>query len=220
MIATFRHDLRIFPTDLLIRVNAAGQTAVDSKRPPAGRFGRVHRRTSVRQPPYGRRTPLGHGGDVPPTGAALLGARSSTRVSGPRGGPQPADRCDPGGAPAFSRQRLSVDSQPAGPRSARRTPGPDPQPRITRAMRAGPTRLTIEDALAPPVRHRHATCPAKPAPDGFACPPLVSLRGTDPPVDYSLLPGGVGVCQEHGRLVGQPGALAMVVHLRTAIKGQ
>ncbi|AKZ54533.1 hypothetical protein SAM23877_1484 [Streptomyces ambofaciens ATCC 23877] len=39
----------------------------------------------------------------------------------------PVGRCDPGGARALSRQRLSVDPQPAGPRSARRAPGPHPQ---------------------------------------------------------------------------------------------
>jgi hypothetical protein len=33
---------------------------------------------------------------------------------------RPVGRCDPGGARTFSRQRLSVDPQPAGPRSARR----------------------------------------------------------------------------------------------------
>lgn len=60
------------------------------------------------------------------TGAPPLGARPSARALG-EGTFRPVGRCDPGGARTLSRQRLWVDPQPAGHRSARRVPGPDPQ---------------------------------------------------------------------------------------------
>ena len=61
--------------------NAAGQTAVDSRRPAAGRFGRVHHRTSDRGTSAQSSNAAGPGA-VCRTGAPPLGARSSARATG------------------------------------------------------------------------------------------------------------------------------------------
>ncbi|MDP9614831.1 hypothetical protein JOF35_007169 [Streptomyces demainii] len=89
-----------------------------------------------------RRTPLGQR-ETRRRGAPPLGARSSARG---RGRDRRVGRCDPGGARTLSRQRLSVDPQPAGPRSARRASGPHPHahggppPPRGRRRRASPFR--------------------------------------------------------------------------------
>lgn len=97
--------------------------------------------------PAGRfRTVVGRGwatGGVPGPDAVTVSQvqhqRHGTRKGSGRRGPswlpgEPGGRCDPGGARTLSRQRLSVDPQPAGPRSARRAPGPYPH-RPTRCLR-------------------------------------------------------------------------------------
>jgi predicted amidohydrolase YtcJ len=106
--------------------NAQVRAGVDRLRRGAGRFGRVHHRTPDRGTLRASvAAPLGQGRCAAP------GHRHWEPGSAPV--PRPANvpavgRCDPGGARELSRQRLSVDPQPAGPRSARRAPGPHPPP--------------------------------------------------------------------------------------------
>ena len=184
-------------TDLLICRITAGQAAVDRLRSRASRFGRVHHRTSDPGSSVFPSTAAGPWGGAPhgrtTTGSQVQRPR---RGNATRQGPFPArgrvkggchrgGRCDPGGARTFSRQRLSVDSQPAGSRSARRAfrvpirsprdprsafPGwrctvtPSARPSHHPRGRGRPGKQKRGRDLATATRHRHRSSPG--GPDG------------------------------------------------------
>ncbi|MCZ0992064.1 amidohydrolase family protein [Streptomyces noursei] len=111
-------------TDLGRRENHAGGATVDSRRRSAGRFGRVHHRTSDRETSAQSSNAAGPWGGEP-SGTPPLGARSRARAMAGSVG-----RCDPDGARrsvdngSRSTRSQRVPGRPEGRRAPIRTPTP------------------------------------------------------------------------------------------------
>jgi hypothetical protein len=118
-------------TDLLVRRNAAGSVAVDSRRPPTGRFGQVHHRTSGRPFPAQSSNAAGPGGGVPHRDITTGSQVQRPRHGGEgRGRPAGVTRVGPGcsvdnGSRSTRSQR--VPGRPEGHRAPTRSDGQGPR---------------------------------------------------------------------------------------------
>jgi hypothetical protein len=162
-------------TDLLLRLEVAGQADVDRRRSLASRFGRVHHWTSGRGPSAIRRPSLGHRAACRMR-MLPLAARSSARGCPGSGPPARRDAARPAGAtrqgsgrPVDNGLRLASSGPQTGPKGVRAPPqffpeGREPLGAPAVSSPLPTTRCAPIPARPPPVRLPAArdTKPAEP----------------------------------------------------------